>query len=220
MDTFAQDKVPESMPELEKASRSTNRGMLAQEDAVRGNTYGLLAHLLSRPPTAETLALLIQIDVPRQTSNALESSWNMLRLASEQVSVEQLDDEFHDCFIGVGRGEVVPYGSWYMTGFLMDRSLSLLRNDLAELGIERQQGISEPEDHAAALCDAMAILINDAQEPSFTLQCRFFNTHIAPWMGRFFNDLQAAKTARFYRVVGRLGEEFIEFEKKYLTMFA
>jgi TorA maturation chaperone TorD len=214
MDVFMQNSIPESM----KASTNTSPGVSAGEDAVRGNTYGLLAHLLSEPPTAETLALLIQIDVSRQTSNALELSWNMLRLASEQVSIEQLDDEFHDLFIGVGRGEVVPYGSWYMTGFLMDRSLSVLRHDLAELGIERQQGVSEPEDHAAALCDAMAILINDAQEPS--LQSRFFNTHIAPWMGRFFNDLQTAKTARFYRVVGRLGEQFIEFEKKYLKMFA
>lgn len=217
MNLSAQDNLlaPEKTS-LEKSSPT----LIAQDESLRANTYSLLALLLSRPPNEETLALLQQIDVPQHTSNALELSWKMLRLASEHVVVEQLDDEFHDCFVGVGRGELVPYGSWYMTGLLMERPLSLLRQDLAELGIERQLGTFEPEDHVAALCDVMAILINDTEQPSFMLQSRFFYTHIAPWMGRFFNDLQAAKTAGFYRVVGRLGEQFFEFEKQYLTMFA
>ncbi|MDX1529573.1 MAG: molecular chaperone TorD family protein, partial [Gammaproteobacteria bacterium] len=128
-----------------------------------------------------------------------------------------LDDEYHDLFIGIGRGEVIPYGSWYLTGFLMDRPLAVLRGDLAELGFERQQDVKEPEDHIAALCEIMAMLITN-EEHDIAVQRRFFQAHIEPWGRTFFQDLQKAKTARFYRAVGQFGEQFVDFEQKYLSL--
>ena len=207
-----------SVQQDERVTAVAESPPLADPASLRANTYGLLALLLSRPPLAETLSLLQQIRVPEQAGDGLELSWKMLQLASEHVAEDALDNEFHACFIGIGRGELVPYGSWYMTGMLMDRPLALLRQDLAALGIERQQGISEPEDHVAAVCDAMSLLVRDAADDSMSRQRRFFDSHIAPWMGRFFKDLQVAKTAGFYRVVGRLGEQFIAFEQQYLSM--
>lgn len=208
-----------SVQESSTKTQTLDPSRVADENSLRANTYGLLGVLLSRPPTAETLSLLQLIEVPEHTGNSLELCWKMLRLASEHVAEEQLDNEFHDCFIGLGRGELVPYGSWYMTGMLMDRPLSLLRQDLMDLGIERQQGISEPEDHVAAECDVMSILARDPDPASLGLQQRFFEAHIAPWMGRFFKDLQQAKSAGFYRVVGRLGDEFLSLEEQYLGMY-
>ena len=131
--------------------------------------------------------------------------------------MEAVDDEFHDLFIGVGRGELIPYGSWYRTGFVMDKPLAVLRSDLAALGFERREDVSEPEDHAAALLETMA-LIAASPEHDFDVQRRFFDRHLAIWMPTFFADLQSADSARFYRAVGKFGERFMKFETQYLSI--
>lgn len=190
------------------------------DEAVRANTYSLLATLLANPPSSDVLELLRKVEVPGGNGgSAMATVWQTLRLAAEQANLEALDDEYHDLFIGLGRGELVPYGSWYMSGFLMDQPLSVLRRDLAALGFERQEDVHEPEDHVAALCETMSLIIASGEIP-FDTQRKFFGDHLAPWMGKFFSDLQEAKAARFYRAVGQLGEQFIELEKQYLSMLA
>jgi TorA maturation chaperone TorD len=146
------------------------------------------------------------------------AAWKMLRSAAERCSPAELDDEYHDLFIGVGRGEMVPYGSWYMTGFLMEQPLAKLRSELDLLGFVRQEGVAEPEDHAAALCDVMALISDGEGGAPLEVQAGFFERHVAPWMGRFFRDMQQAPSARFYRAVGQLGEQFVELEKQYLNI--
>lgn len=189
------------------------------DEAVRASTYSLLASLLAVPPSNDLLDLLKRIQVPKDNgASAMAAAWETLRLAGAQATVEALDDEYHDLFIGLGRGELVPYGSWYLAGFLMDQPLTVLRKDLAALGFERQDDVHEPEDHVAALCETMSLIINNADEIPFDTQRKFYNDHLAPWVGKFFCDLQEAKSARFYRAVGQLGEQFIELEKQYLGM--
>lgn len=188
------------------------------EDALRANVYSLLAALLAAPPRQSLVDLLRGI-APLEGESELElaPAWETVRLAAERTTPEALDDEFHALFIGIGRGELVPYGSWYMTGFLMDRPLAILRRDLAELGFERQDDVKEPEDHAAALLETMGLLIAD-DEVGIDVQRRFFQSHMEHWMRTFFADMRKAPSARFYRAVAQLGEQFIEFETKYLTM--
>ncbi len=187
---------------------------------MRASTYALVGTLLARSPSSELLSMLKTIDAPvGDGQGVLTAAWDTLRLASERSTLEALDDEYHDLFIGLGRGELVPYGSWYLVGFMMDRPLAVLRGDLAALGFERQEGIYETEDHAAALCETMALIIN-SDDVSFEAQRKFFGDHVGPWMGRFFQDLQNAKSARFYRAVGQLGEQFLEIEKQYLAMLS
>jgi TorA maturation chaperone TorD len=193
---------------------------VAEGEAVRAHAYSLLGALLSRPPTEEILALLRQIEPDAGTEGRdMASAWACLKLAGERATVESLDDEYHDLFIGIGRGEVVPYGSWYLTGFLMDRPLAVLRGHLAELGFERGNEVKEPEDHVAALCEVMAMLIS-SEEYDIAVQRRFFQAHLEPWGKNFFQDLQKAASARLYKAVGQFGEQFIDFEQKYLTMLA
>jgi len=188
------------------------------DERLRANTYSLLGALLAAPPTESLIALLTRITPAEIGADSdLTAAWEMLRLAGERASVESLDDEYHALFIGIGRGELLPYGSWYMTGFLMDQPLAVLRRDLAELGFERQAETKEPEDHVAALLETMGLMISDG-DISVETQRRFFQSHMGPWMKTFFLDLQKASTARFYRAVGQFGEQFIEFELKYLTM--
>lgn len=191
------------------------------EDQVRGNTYGLLGHLLAAPPDQQTLELLASIDPgPDNAETLLGAAWQMLQTAAARTTVQQLDDEYHELFIGVGRGELIPYGSWYVTGFLMEQPLATLRADLERMGFERQQGVHEPEDHAAALCEVMSICATGSDAISLERQAAFFARHMAPWIGRFFRDMQQARSAHFYRAVGQLGEQFISVETEAFRMAA
>jgi len=198
--------------------RSEQQFLDAEAHAMRVGVYQLLGRLLVRGPDADVLATLAAIEPVDASDGPIAMGWELLRQASQQATVESVEDEHFSLFIGVGRGELVPFGSWYLTGFLMEKPLAALRIDLDRLGIERQSGVAESEDHAAALCDAMAILIESANEAGLIEQQAFFNQHMAPWMNRFFTDLQQANNARFYRSVGFLGEHFMAFEQRLLAM--
>jgi TorA maturation chaperone TorD len=182
------------------------------EDLVRGNVYALLGNLLAGPPDAATLQVLRGISPAIEDSSLLAACWQMLAVAASRADLESLRQEYDTLFIGIGRGELVPYGSWYLTGFLMEQPLAQLRGDLREFGIERRPGVHEPEDHAAALCDTMALLITSDEPAPLDRQYGFFARHLEPWIPRFFRDLQQAESARFYRAVGQLGELFIRVE--------
>lgn len=190
------------------------------EEVARSEAYGLLGALLAAPPNEELLSVLRAIPTPDQTAHGdnLAQAWGALRLAAEQATPAGLDDEYHDLFIGVGRGELVPYGSWYMTGFMMDQPLAILRQDLKTLGFERQHHVTETEDHIAALCETMGMIVSTHSEIEFHTAKKFFDDHLAPWAGLFFQNLRNAKTAEFYRAVGQFGEAFVAFEKQYLNM--
>jgi len=196
------------------AMNEEERGGVPGDDQVRAHTYGLLGALLSAPPGADLLELLSAVDAAARAEGDFAAAWRELAIAASRA--QGVDAEYQDLFIGVGRGQVVPYGSWYMTGFLMDKPLALLRADLARLGFERQADVKEPEDHAAALCETMAMLINDGHD--LDGQRHFYQTHMGPWMKTFFRDLREAPSASFYRAVGQFGEQFVEFESAYLTM--
>jgi TorA maturation chaperone TorD len=187
---------------------------LGEEDRVRGNLYALLGNLLAAAPDAGLLAVLRGISPEPDDDSLLAASWQMLAVAAGRADLEQLRQEYDALFIGLGRGEIVPYGSWYLTGFLMEQPLAQLRGDLRVLGIERQPGVHEPEDHAAALCDTMALLITGDEPVSLERQFDFYSRHLETWLPRFFRDLQQAESARFYRAVGQLGEQFIGVESQ------
>jgi TorA maturation chaperone TorD len=186
-------------------------------EAARAQLWRLLALLLNRAPEAATLALVARLDgddSPLGTALA--------RLASAAAAAEpaQLEREYHHLFIGVGRGELLPYASYYLTGFLHEKPLARLRADLRDLGIERAAGQSDPEDHIATLAEVMAGLIAGDFAVAPERQRHFFDRHLAPWAGRFFADLEAAEAASFYRPVGAVGRQLIAIEATAYTLAA
>jgi len=178
-------------------------------DAARANEYALLSVLLARAPDAGMLARLAAI---RGDASPLGLAHVALAEAAAATSVERTEREFFDLFIGVGRGELLPYGSYYLTGFLQERPLARLREDLARLGIERVDGNYEPEDHAAIMCEIMAGLIGGKFPAPAGADRQLFERHLAPWIGRFFADLERAEAADLYRRVGALGRLFVTIE--------
>ena len=186
----------------------------------RSVTWFALAAALRSTPDPSLLAHLVQTGSSTVDDGSepgeLGQAWSALATAADHVEHGPLDDEFHDLFIGIGRGELVPYASWYRTGFLMDRPLVALRRDLALLGFERQQSVREPEDHAAAIAEVMGLLADPGEGQDESTQRIFFSEHIDSWMPDFFADMQTAQSADFYRAVGRLGAAFVEFERGWL----
>lgn len=183
----------------------------SEAETNRARLYGLLAALLARPPGADLLRALATV---RGGAGELGTALDELAAAAASADAEEVRREYEHLFIGLVRGEVVPYASYYRTGFLQDRPLIAVRADFAELGLARADTASEPEDHISALLEAMAVLIDGrygvgAGEEG---QRAFFERHIAPFAGAFFSDLQAADEADFYRPVGALGAVLMDIE--------
>ena len=202
----------------ENTSKVPFRGNVAHEEEqqYRAGAYSLLAALLRDIPEQALLEHVTQLAAIQKSNDELSQGMSILGLAAKDSTTEKISDEYHALFIGLGRGELVPYGSWYLTGFLMERPLAVLREDLARLGFERRSETHEPEDHVAALCEVMAMLINEGED--LAQQTDFFETHMSPWLYRFFVDLANARSAVFYRAVGRFGAAFTELERNYLAM--
>jgi TorA maturation chaperone TorD len=195
------------------AAKMNDAAEIADEDMLRARLYALLGELLADVPSAEALARAGELSGDPGTE--LGAAINTLAAVARKTNAHEASDEFHDLFIGVAAGEVQPYASVYLTGFLHEKPLADLRGHMGELGIARAGTRAEPEDHIASLCEMMAGLIAGqfGAPVDLATQKEFFDRHIAPWAGRFFEDLAAAKAARLYMPVGRIGKLFVEIER-------
>lgn len=184
---------------------------VADEDLLRAGVYDVLASVFRREPDPHFLGELQRL---QGDHTPLGQAFAALAERAQTVDPVAARHEYGDLFIGLGRGELVPYASYYLTGFLHEKPLAVLRDDMARLGIARAEGVSEPEDHIASLCEMMAGLIRGQfLEPApVKLQRAFFERHLAPWAGHFFSDVEAAKSADLYRPAGTIGRLFMEIE--------
>jgi len=62
------------------------------------------------------------------------------------------------------------------------------------------------------LCEIMAGLASGQLPAPQTADRTIFESHIAPWMGRFFADLEGAEAAEFYKPVGTMGRILMEID--------
>ena len=182
-------------------------------DAARAREYGLLAALLTRAPGQELLDQLAGLtgdDTPLGRAHAA------LAAAARVTDHARVTREYFDLFVGVGRGEVVPFASVYRTGFLHGRPLAHVRADLALLGIVRQDGVHEPEDHLGLLLEVMAGLVAGvfATAGGPDAAADFFKRHIEPWGLKHLRDVELAPSANFYLSVAQLGRLWLEIERE------
>ncbi|GJD67483.1 TorD/DmsD family molecular chaperone [Methylobacterium gnaphalii] len=184
-------------------------------DSVRARHYDLLAVLLGRAPDQDLLDLLA---LSPAGVGVLGRHVANLGVAAAEAPEATVEREFFALFVGVGRGEFLPYASYYLTGFLNERPLARVRKDLVALGLARDDDATEPEDHLPFLLEVMGGLASGRFEAPAGMQAQFFIRHIAPWAGRFFADLEQARSARFYRAVGGLGRAFIDVEAEAFAM--
>ena len=192
---------------------------ISEEDQLRAGWYALLAQLLSREPSEQLLTMLRGL---QGDESELGQGIKALAAAARGTSVETAKQEYFDLFIGVGQGELLPFASYYLTGFLNEKPLARLRQDMGRLQIARADDVTEPEDHIASLCEMMAGLITGSfgAPAELSEQRDFFDTHIGCWAPRFFEDLQAAQSAVLYMPVGTIGRLFKAIETQAFEMAA
>jgi len=195
----------------------TDQIIVSQEDTLRAQLYLLLARFLAKP--AEDAAISAAAAMSGDDSDLGKAIGTLSKIAAKSDHA-QIAQEYHDLFIGVGRGELLPYASYYLTGFLHEKPLAKLRDDMGRLGIERSETVSEPEDHVAAIMEMMAgLIMGQFGEPaSLEEQKAFYDTHLGSWGEHFFTDLEAAKSSVFYAAIGSVGKTYLEIEKAAFAM--
>ena len=184
---------------------------LSEEELSRARLYRLLSRLLSAPADEALLSFLRNLE---GDDSPLGQGLATLSDVAARVSVEEVAQEFQDLFIGVTKGELLPFASHYLTGFLNEKPLAELRDAMNTLGIARSEAASEPEDHIASLCEIMhgMIMGEFGKRVSLADQFEFFQNHVENWAIEFFQDLEAAKSARFFMSIGLIGRLFMEIE--------
>jgi TorA maturation chaperone TorD len=199
---------------LDSINSAVDAPALAEEDLVRAHYYGLLSRVLANPMSDQTLEILRDPTMAGDLT-ALGKALNSIHDTAIITTRSKAVDEFTALFHGMGSGgEVQPYLSFYLTGFVYEKPLARLRQDLSEIGV-RSSGVSkEPEDHMAFICEVMNGLIRGSYNNlnSLSRQKAFFISYLAPWGISFFEDLEVAKSSSIYKPIGTLGKIFMAVE--------
>ena len=196
-----------------------NDNGITEEDKIRSDMYCFLSGVLQREPSDDLIRGYNDLEGDKSD---IGKAFSILSDLSEKVSPSDIRNEYQNLFIGVGRGELLPFGSFYITGFLHDKPLASIRRDLNAMGIKRGDDFKEPEDHIACLCEIMSGMIIGEYGKYFSVpeQKSFFTKHIQPWAEHFFTDLEGAKTAIFFSPVGTIGKLFMRIEEDAFEMDA
>ncbi|SLN28645.1 TorD/DmsD family molecular chaperone [Ruegeria meonggei] len=200
------------------ASNAQNMDVPA-EDRLRADFYNFIGLLLSAPPDQ---MLLNQVAGLSGDETDLGQAIRAMARVAKVTKPAAAEREFNALFIGLGRGELLPYASFYLTGFLNEKPLAQLRNDMAVRGITRAQNVFEPEDNIASLMEMMAGMIVGRFGAPAPLedQKAFWNKHIGPWAAHFYSDLEAAENSVLYASIGTAGRVFMEIEREAFRMTA
>lgn len=192
---------------------------VTSEDRLRADLYNFMGLMLAGPPDQ---LLLDQCAGLSGDESELGTAIGGLSRVAKATSPKKVETEFNALFIGLGRGELLPYASYYLTGFLNEKPLATLRSDMAKRGMTRAPNVYEPEDNIASLMEMMGGMIvgRFGAPASLADQKEFFNRHIASWAGHFFADLEAAKNSVLYASLGSVGRSFIEIEREAFRMTA
>jgi len=190
---------------------------VAEEDMLRAQLYQMLAHFLGNPPSQQDLDSLAAMS--GDASPLGEAIAGLAKIAGK-TDVVSVGQEYQDLFIGVGRGELLPFASYYLTGFLHEKPLAALRKDMQRLGIARRENVKVPEDHIAAIFEMMSGMIEGKYGTVYDLdeQREFFKKHVGSWAKHFMADLEGAKASILYAAVGTIGRIFLDIEEVAFTM--
>jgi TorA maturation chaperone TorD len=190
---------------------------IKEEDQLRADMYCFLANMIRTEPSQE---LLDSVKKLTGDDSSIGKSIKLISKLASTMHISEIQDEYVNLFVGVGRGELLPFASYYLTGFLNDKPLSKLRNNMNELGVVRIKEVKEPEDHVSSLFDIMSGMITGqfGKQYSITEQSNFFEKHLNSWIHLLMSDIESAKTAVFYAPIGSLGKEFINIEREAFRM--
>ena len=191
------------------------------EEVARAELYGLLARLWYAPPDAALLdALQVAVTEAPAAGAFLEEPWRQLVGVARGIDAAAAQAEYDALFGGMGKPEIYLFGSHYLSGFLNDKPVAQLRNDLDRLGLAREEGVYETEDHVACLFEVMRYLIagDDVEVANLTQQRAFFAVHVQPWLPALCDAASGHPKAHFYASLGSFTRAFIQVEAQGFDM--
>lgn len=209
--------MPTSLPNLEEIQMTSNLSSSSalDEETARAEIYGLLAQLFYQVPSPDLLAQLrVAVTDAPVAGGFLEEPWRQLVAASRVLTDADIASEYNQLFGGVGKPEIYLYASHYVSGFLNDKPVARLREDLAALGLERDDSMSETEDHFACLCEVMRYLIagDDVAISNLTQQREFFAKHVQPWVQEMLDVILKHPRAQFFAQLAAFTQAFLNIE--------
>lgn len=187
------------------------------EELARAELYGVLSRLFVAPPDADWLGQFrVAVTQAPEAGGFLEAPWSALVGAMRQTTPQAAADEYDALFGGVGKPEVFLFGSFYLTGFLNEKPLAQLRTDLAQLGLQRPETVSETEDHVSTVFEVMRYLIagDDVEVCNLEQQRRFFRAHVQSWVEPMCDAVRAHPQARLYATIAELAAAFVQVESQ------
>ncbi len=190
---------------------------ISEEDILRADMYGFLAALFRKEPSDELISTVAALEGDQ---SPIGGACLTLAHLAKTLDNDLIRHEYVTVFVGVGRGEILPFASYYLTGFLNDKPLANLRADMAAIGIARADGVKEPEDHISSLFDMMAGLIRGSFGRVYSVaeQASFYRKHVEPWAGMLMGDVETAKSAVFFAPAGTIGRAFLDIESQAFSM--
>jgi len=195
---------------------------LSAEDQARADCYAVLARLFADAPDRAFLDTLGgAARHPHDDSIPLAASWNRLLDASRAMDADAARQEYDDLFVGVGKSEVNLHGSHWHSDAHAQKPLVTLRSDLAALGLARKGESAMFEDHFAALCESMRLLIAgdvDRRSAPIGAQREFFQKHLQPWVFDCCAAIEKCSLANYYVRVAEFTCLFMAVERDSLDM--
>jgi TorA maturation chaperone TorD len=191
---------------------------IPEEEQARAGMYAVLGRLFYAGPDDRLLAEL-RPPASNATSGVEDDvtrAWRQLVEAAAGAQAAALQDEFEALFGGVGRALVTPYTSHYVISTAPDKHIVALREALAEHRLTRREMVFEVEDHVAAICDVMRLLIERNQ--SLDVQKAFFSRFVLPGAMPLCDAIDGIERAVFYRDVAALARAFLELERAAFDM--
>ena len=190
---------------------------ISEEDILRADMYGFLAALFRKEPSDELISTVAALEGDQ---SPIGGACLTLAHLAKTLDNDLIRHEYVTVFVGVGRGEILPFASYYLTGFLNDKPLANLRADMAAIGIARADGVKEPEDHISSLFDMMVGLIRGSFGRVYSVaeQASFYRKHVEPWAGMLMGDVETAKSAVFFAPAGTIGRAFLDIESQAFSM--
>ena len=191
------------------------------EETARAEVYGLLATLFHTPPSPQLHeSLTLAVTQAPSPGALLEASWSELVACARRMTPDAIASEFKALFVGVGKPEINVFGSHYLSGFLNEKPLVLLRTDIAALGLARNEAVLDTEDHVSYVFEVMRYLIagDDVEVSNLTRQREFFTRHVHTWVPAFCEALAGNPKAQFYGALATFTDVFVSVEAQGFDM--
>lgn len=208
---------------------------LASLNGMRFHLYGILRHVFSEYPSAESLDAVFS-DLTRESLATFSKGadgelvqviedFNALEPQLSPNDLQSLTTAFTKLFIGPGTPAAPLWESVYLSpkGLLFQQSTLDVRNAYAEEGFRFVGYPAEPDDCLGAELDFVKHLAqrtSDALENEDYARCgqlidsqiSFLEHHLLLWVKEFSNNVQNAEVSQYYEVLSALLVSYLFFD--------